>query len=200
MLYLKYFITASILLFSKSSIPEIEAGIDPKIEIESDRISWDPNDKLEWSDFKANADNNSTLDAYTMLGISLEILGQKDGVVDMGVFGYFEKDKSWVKSQEKNNRLLLHEQKHFDLCEVFRRKLVQRLEEGNPYAFDSFSAEVGKTFNTIFAEYTKEQDHYDHETNHSQKKEEQIKWNNFIEKELLRLEKYDKLAATLKVK
>lgn len=193
MLYFKYFITISILLFSSSSqnLP---------LEVNnSDRIAWEENNQIEWNDFKGLAKKTSSLDAYTMLGISLEVIGQKNGKVDMGVFGYFEKNKSWVKPGEKTDHLLAHERKHFDLCEVYRRKLIKKLEAKESYAYDSFSKDVGEMFNKNFEEYTKEQERYDEETHHSQKKESQIKWNKFIAKELLRLKKYDKIAATLKV-
>jgi len=171
----------------------------PVTEIESDRIAWDKNDALEWGDFKGKAETYSSLDAYTMLGISLEVLGQKDGKVDMGVFGYFEKNKSWVKSNEKTESLLSHEQRHFDLCEIYRRMMIEKLEAKNPYSFDGFSNEVGAIFNEMFNAYTQEQARYDHETHHSQKKEIQTQWDKFIAAELLRLEKYDKLAASLVV-
>ena len=135
-----------------------------------------------------------------MLGISLEVVSQEDGKVDMGVFGYFEKNKSWVKAGEKTDHLLKHEQKHFDLCEVYRRILVKRLEAGNPYSYDNFNKKVGDIFNKTFKDYTDEQEKYDHETNHSQKKEEQIKWDGDIVKRLNDLEKYQKLIAELEVK
>ena len=188
MLYFKYLFTFAVLLFS--SQPTIN-------KTESARIAWDKNYHLEWKDFKANVDRRSSLDAYTMLGLSLEVVSQNNGKIDMGVFGYFEKNKSWVKKSEKTKRLLAHEQKHFDLCEVYRRKLIKKLEANSPYSFDGFSNEVQTIFNQTFDAYTKEQARYDQKTNHSQNKEQQIKWNKFIAKELLRLEKYDKIAATL---
>lgn len=192
MLYLKYFITFSLFIFSFSShLPQNVSN--------SERIAWDVNYELKWSDFQGKANTSSSLDAYTMLGISLEVIGQKNGTVDMGVFGYFEKNKSWVKPGEKTDHLLLHEQKHFDLCEVYRRKLIKKLEAKKSYNYDSFSQDVGEMFNKNFEEYTQEQERYDEETHHSQIKEMQIKWNKFIAKELLRLEKYDKIAATLNV-
>ena len=192
MLYFKYFITLSILLFSSSENPLVD-------NLTSNRIAWKQNYQLDWNDFKGLAQTSSSLDAYTMLGISLEVIGQKDGKVDMGVFGYFEKNKSWVKSGEKTDNLLSHERKHFDLCEVYRRKLIKKLEAKKSYDYDTFSDDVGKMFNENFEAYTKEQERYDEETHHSQKKEDQIKWNKFITKELLRLKKYDKIAATLNV-
>lgn len=192
MLYFKYFITISILLFSSSENTPLEVN-------NSNRIAWEKNYELDWDDFNGRANRTSSLDAYTMLGISLEVIGQKDGKVDMGVFGYFEKNKSWVKPGEKTVHLLSHERKHFDLCEVYRRKLIKKLETKKSYDYESFSSEVGKMFNENFEQYTKEQERYDEETHHSQKKELQIKWNKFITKELLRLKKYDKIAATLNV-
>ena len=193
MIFLKYILPLSFLFFVGISSSE-----NP--ENDSDRISWDKDQQLKWDDFKGVPDNSNELDAYTMLGISLEVMGQKDGQVDMGVFGYFEKNKSWVKVDEKTDYLLAHEQKHFDLCEIYRRKLIQTLEAKKTYSFDTFSDQIGKIFNQVFEDYTKEQARYDEETNHSQKKEAQKRWNKFISKELSRLKKYDKIAANLNVK
>ena len=195
MLYLKYFIPLSLLLFSVHQSQMSETA--QETEVVSDRIAWDKNYTLSWSDFNAKADDYSSLDAYTMLGIELEVIGQKEDKVDMGVFGYFEKNKSWVKSKEKTSSLLSHEQRHFDLCEVYRRMMIEKLEAKNPYSFKGFSNEVSVIFNEMFNAYTQEQARYDHETHHSQKKEIQMKWDKFIAAELLRLEKYDKLAASL---
>lgn len=202
MLYLiKFFLICTVLLVPNADFSEKETP-ESTIETHTDspKIAWDTKYKLEWKDFEARAQSNSSLDAYTMLGISLEMLGQENGKVDMGIFGYFEKDKSWVKAGEKTDNLLHHERKHFDLCEVYRRKLIKKLEAKKTYSFDNFSKEVGDIFNDMFAKYTAEQERYDHETNHSQDKAAQIKWNKHIAKELLRLKKYDKLAATLTVK
>ena len=201
MLYLKYFIPLSLLLFSIHQTQiDVEETTPVAEAADSPRIAWDKNYTLKWKDFKGRADKYSTLDAYTMLGIELEVLGQKNGKVDMGVFGYFEKNKSWVKSKEETGSLLSHEQRHFDLCEVYRRMMIEKLEARNPYSYDGFSNEVSTIFNEMFNAYTQEQARYDHETHHSQKKEIQADWNKFIESELLRLEKYDKLAASLEVK
>lgn len=189
MLYIKYIVACTFLLFSSNELFNEEG--------KSDRIAWDQETQLTWKDFKAKPHRSSSLDAYTMLGISIEVIGQQNGVIDMGVFGYFEKNKSWVKPGERNEKLLYHEQKHFDLCEVYRRMLVQKLEANNPYSFNGFSSEVGQIFEEVFAAYTREQERYDKETNHSQIKEQQEAWNKFIAEELLRLKKYDKLAASL---
>ncbi|MEM6965577.1 MAG: DUF922 domain-containing protein [Bacteroidota bacterium] len=184
MLYLKYLL-AALFIFTLSS--------------DSDRMAWDKDQKIKWADFQGKAQSNNLLDAYSMLGISLEVIGQSNGEVEMGVFGYFEKNKSWVKPGEQSDHLLLHEQKHFDICEVYRRKLVQRLEAAKHFSYDDFSDQVSSIFNELFEEYKKEQERYDQATNHSQKKEEQAKWNKYIAEELLRLKKYDKLSAVLKV-
>ena len=193
MLFFKYIFPFAFLFLIGSSFSS-----NP--ETEPDRISWSKDYQLTWDDFKGIPDNSDHLDAYTMLGLSLEVMGQEENVVELGVFGYFEKNKSWVKVDEKTDHLLAHEQKHFDLCEVYRRVLVKKLEAKKSYSFDKFSDQIGKIFNDVFEDYTKEQARYDEETNHSQKKDAQKRWNKFISKELSRLKKYDKIAASLKVK
>jgi len=196
MLFLKYFFTLIPLLFVAS-----EPDNSPPIEnINDDLLAWSPDYEIKWSDFKAAPKKSSPLDAYTMLGISLEVVSQENGKVNMGVFGYFEKNKSWVKSDEQTEHLLNHEQKHFDLCEVYRRILIKRLEAGNPYSYDNFNNKVGDIFNKTFKDYTDEQEKYDHETNHSQKKEKQAMWDADVKQRLIDLEKHKDIIAILEVK
>lgn len=194
MLFLRYLL-ALIPIFVLTGEPT-----NTEIPVNDEVIAWSPDYAIEWSDFNARPKSSSPLDAYTMLGISLEVVSQDDGKVNMGVFGYFEKDKSWVKAGEKTDHLLKHERKHFDLCEVYRRILIKRLEAGNPYGYDNFNKKVGDIFNSTFKEYTQEQEKYDKETNHSQKKEIQIKWDGDIVNRLKELEKYQALIAELVVK
>ena len=192
MLFLRYFLAMVPLFFITGEPTETENFSD-------EVIAWSPDYNIEWTDFKARPQNGSHLDAYTMLGISLEVVSQDDGNVNMGVFGYFEKNKSWVKSGEKTANLLKHERKHFDICEIYRRILVKRLEESSPYTVDNFNKKVGDIFNKTFKDYTDEQEKYDHETHHSQKKELQAKWDKEIVKRMEALEKYKDIIAELKV-
>ena len=135
-----------------------------------------------------------------MLGLSVEVISQKNEKVEMGVYGFFEKKKSWVKKRHSSDKLLNHEQKHFDLCEVYRRKFIKKLETQNPIDNKKFSEQMQETFNLIFAAYTQEQSRYDRETEHSLNEEEQERWDKYIEEQLSKLEKYDKIAASLVIK
>ena len=198
MLFLRYFLTLIPLFFIAG---ESDTTVSNETEVvNDDLIAWESDYNIKWSDFKAAPKNSSPLDAYTMLGISLEVVSQDNGKVNMGVFGYFEKNKSWVKSGEKTENLLKHEQKHFDLCEIYRRILVKRLEAESPYSYDNFNTKVGEIFNKTFKDYTDEQGKYDHETNHSQKKDKQAEWDANVIKRLNALEKYNNIVAELEVK
>jgi predicted secreted Zn-dependent protease len=86
--------------------------------------------------------------------------------------------KSWGRI--KNDYILAHEQKHFDLTEVFARKLNKELKE---YKFNN--ATVGDDINRIYQgmvnELTYTQQQYDKETDHSRNPPVQQEWNNRID-------------------
>ena len=101
---------------------------------------------------------------------------------------FFIKSKSWAKSKN-NDILLIHEQGHFDIAELFARKLRKAFAE---YKFNYKT--VGKDIDNLFLlnkqERAKMDALYDKETKHSQDKQQQILWNKRIKTELNKLKKY----------
>jgi hypothetical protein len=85
--------------------------------------------------------------------------------------------------------LLNHEQIHFDMGEVFCRKMRKQYKE-KPFPNSTFAQEASKLYNKILKEYNDEQKLYDKETNHSINKEKQAAWDIKVANQLKELEKF----------
>jgi Holliday junction resolvase RusA-like endonuclease len=150
---------------------------------ENEFISWSEKRKLVWDDFKAAPLQMGNVAALTSthLGFSYKM---SDGKVSYFIECQFEKNKSW--GLVKNDNVLRHEQGHFDIAEMFARKLYKEL---SAYQFNrnTFQKDLDNIYKKIVDEKTKYQQLYDDETNYSQDKNNQEEWLKKIEAELVLL-------------
>jgi hypothetical protein len=151
---------------------------------------WSSNDRLKWSDFRGKRPEEgdlSNLSAFT--GYKFIIIPLKrDALLDYRVKMIFKKYESW--KIDTTGYLLKHEQLHFDIGELYARK-IRRAIQGvldripNPTEND-FRLVIRK----LYAENADMQDAYDNDTYHGIIKESQTKWERKIELELKTLDKY----------
>ncbi len=152
-----------------------------------DTIYWSVSRKVEWKDFKGKPDKSTNLLAMTQAGIGYEV-ACINGDLKLKIYCYFNVNKSWTKERE-SDELLAHEQLHFDITELYTRKLRKKLSEvADPCGKNV--KELDKIYQSNFKECAKAQDLYDKETNHSLNEQKQQEWEEKIAKELKELEKY----------
>ena len=139
---------------------------------------WDANKKLTWNDFKGVVPPDAVPAATTASGISYKYsanLLHHEVQLDFEVNAFFYPNESWYKPAVCNDLILSHEQLHFDISELFARKMRKRLTE------TSFSDNVKAEIRSIYKETLKElsdfQDRYDWETSFSRNREQQLRWN-----------------------
>lgn len=153
---------------------------------EENAIKWDPDHRLSWSEFKAQPPKDSPVAAITASGIAyrfsaMESRGKME--VDCTIDAFFYPESSWYRPETANEIILSHEQLHFDISELFARKMRARVEG---YAFSSnVKAEMNGIYEQILREMRAFQKSYDDETNFSREVEMQLEWNKIISKELL---------------
>jgi Bacterial protein of unknown function (DUF922) len=135
-------------------------------------IKWSTAKKLTWNDYKGTPQTNADAAASTATYLSMEY-SVKDNKLSFIVSGAFNKNKSWVLV--KNDHILSHEQGHFDIAEVFARKLYKTLSE---YKFNkrTYQKDMAKIYNTINKEKEAAQNKYDKETDYSRNKTAQAEW------------------------
>lgn len=163
-------------------------GIGNKaIAQKQDLIPWSSDLELKWKDFKGKPDKFTDLKAITSSGIKF---GAKcvNGELMLTIGCYFDRKDSWVKG-EQNEYLLAHEKLHFDITELYTRKLIQKLTSlSDPCGKDLDKMQQIYDDNSV--DYNAFQDRYDRETDHSLNKEKQKEWEELVARELKRLEMY----------
>ena len=143
-------------------------------------ISWSPGLKLSWVDFKGKPTNREAA-AITASGItySFSTTSWKDEVtLDFIVTTHFYPNKSWYRPDLCDAVILSHEQLHFDIAEVFARKMRKRL--ASTKFTKNVKAEVAKIYDEINIALYVFQNRYDNETNFSKAREKQWLWNEKI--------------------
>ncbi|MGB5667123.1 MAG: DUF922 domain-containing protein [Maribacter sp.] len=144
-------------------------------------IAWKATNKLTWDDFKGETPNNARAAATTASGISYQFStkGTKDEMeMDFVVSTYFYPNKSWYQPKLCDTLILNHEQLHFDISELYARKMRNRL--ASTTFTQNVKAEVKKIYKGILEELNDFQNLYDDQTNFSRDLEQQLKWNNKI--------------------
>lgn len=153
-------------------------------------IEWDEARPLVWEDFKGRAEGSSVNHAttYGVLGYKYEsISGNKNKFI---LELYFDMKKSWVKKGKETDNLLVHEQAHFDIFEIYGRILMKRLIESEALKDEKYSNNVIKVFKKAYKEMTSLQKEYDRETNHSKNEVKQTEWIEKLKNMLTEYKEY----------
>lgn len=149
---------------------------------DKNEIYWTDSIKLVWDDFRGHPQKSNPSAAISHCSISFDIAVKNDTAI-IHVYNTFNKQKSWVKKGSKNDYILNHEQKHFDISEVFARKLRKQLLE-EEFEFSTIQKKLTKIVENIYKEAEKYQNLYDKETKHSLIKEKQEEYDLLIENQL----------------
>lgn len=153
---------------------------------QADKVFWKENDSLTWNDFKADAGSERYGGAMSFCGfqyISCKKERKKDKQ-KYQVSAYFKRSASWVRVKE--DYILRHERLHFDIAELFARKLRKAFSEID-VAPENSKAEI---YDDIFKEYAEIQSLYDKETIHGTEEEINDQWVSKIKAQLKELENY----------
>src|SRR5699024_4005911 len=102
---------------------------------------------------------------------------------------YFVPSRSWVKPGKQTATLLKHEQLHFDISELYARKLRKEINAVHFESEDSQN-EVQKLFREYTGKREQEQKRYDRETRHGKDLTQQKKWQKKIEDRLQQLTEF----------
>ena len=146
-------------------------------------INWSEDKRLKWEDFKAAPQKIGDVAALTAthLGFSYNVV---NGKISYKIECRFETNRSW--GMVKNNWILNHEQGHFDIAEIYSRKLFKAI---SAYQFSKTTFQ--KDLDTIYKKLVDEKDQYqqlyDLETNYSRNKSEQEEWLIKIKNDLTAL-------------
>jgi FtsZ-binding cell division protein ZapB len=162
------------------------------VQTEKSVIEWQDDRKLTWKDFIGKPKLNSRAVAETASGISfgfsVKTTNSNIDSFSTEVNTYFYPEDSWYNVNKADAYILRHEQLHFDITELYARKLRKEISELK------VSNQVRTALKAIYknneTELAKKQNRYDLETNHSKNIENQKKWQEYVKAELDKLTKY----------
>jgi hypothetical protein len=151
-----------------------------------DYIPWNSGKKLSWDDFKMDSPSNTRDAALTTTFVGFSFSRTRD-VITFDIECKFQKSRSWGRL--KTDYILNHEQGHFDIAEIFARKLNKEITLF--LAKSKQHEELNKIYTKVMNEKRDTQQEYDEETNHSINKGQQAAWDKKIEEMLDELKEYD---------
>ena len=154
----------------------------------SDLLEWNEFYKLSWEDFQGSRTANAIGDAGTAVSIKAKpYMVQKK--IKYDVYAYFNRQKSWAV--DKSTELLEHEQLHFDIAELYARKIRKRISELSSRGvddLDKYNAEIKR----LLEESNAADVEYDLETLHGALPRKQLAWETKVKKELQDLDDFKK--------
>nr|WP_294938398.1 hypothetical protein [uncultured Flavobacterium sp.] len=161
-------------------------SFDTVKKVNDDQILWDSSRKLVWEDFKGDVDASMPkIEALTASIIEVSSSYYENEVPKFNVYSYFVKSKSWTKTDSEST--LEHEQLHFDITEIYARKIRKSFDSLNKRKCTDI-----KKYEDIYARYAKlcsnYQNAYDKAVYPSEV--EQRNWSRKINAELIRSKKY----------
>lgn len=153
---------------------------------EKESINWRTRRTLNWNDFKGQPVESASNAALTSTSILISFNYDQQSL-SYNLQCVFYPEKSWTKV--KSVRILAHEQGHFDISQLFTRKLHKALSE---YRFQegSVDKDVMEIYQRIGREQAAFQQLYDRETNFSRDAASQLKWQENIDSLLKSLQAY----------
>ena len=149
-------------------------------------LDWNEEKRLQWNDFKSKPDPRSDAAASTTTYLGIEY-SFSNNVILYKIACRFSKNKSWGLHQTEY--ILAHEQGHFDIAEIFARKLHMKMKN---YKFNrsTYRQDLKKIYDEILDEKEMWQNTYDEETRHSIDRKKQAAWLEKIAQELTKTKDY----------
>jgi len=160
----------------------------------SDTLIWQPETKLNWDDFLAEAPNRNSFAAFTYTLINMEYsatITEGKVIPSFKIYAAFNRRRSWVKNQKeaRTPEILAHEQAHFDISEITARRLRKALLT-ETYSRKSLEQKINSIYQVTVQAGDEMQALYDQESDHGLNKAQQLKWSNRVKNELSELANY----------
>lgn len=151
-------------------------------------IVWNEYRPLTWEDFQGKRAEDAAGDAGTVVQIKAKPYMVKDQV-KYDVAAVFLKNKSW--SDARTKELLAHEQLHFDIAELYARKIRQVVAELSK-AGEEDVKDYNRAIQKLLHESNEIDIQYDLETLHGAMTNKQIEWTKNVKGQLKALAEFKK--------
>jgi hypothetical protein len=163
----------------------------PSVEVEvqllsnaadTERIAWSPGRPLTLDDFRGKPDDLSRAAAATNSGLDVRTSLQTQygqTKVTVTILPFFDKDRSWCRTNSRNARTLRHEQLHFNITAIKGCELADTIRHFT-FSTQNYMKELEQLYRQKDREGQQEQELYDGETSHGQIVVAQAKWEDRI--------------------
>jgi len=156
-------------------------------QIDNDSIIYWEKNILKWTDFKGEIPDSI---GYQVALSFIEFKTNahwEQGMPEYQIFAVFNKYKSW--STDTSVAILEHEQLHFDISELYARKIRKAMFELREKA-DTCVNDYMRALTILVKECNETNEKYDTETAHGIYKKKQKEWDKKIAKRLYELKHY----------
>lgn len=182
---MRYFFFLLICIISLSSNAQVTTNIfwteQTQLPV-SDVIYYNASVPLKWPDFRGEPKPGGIVAAITMSGFGYTASMRKNGSkgeINIGIYCYFSKDKSWVKPGKTTRYILNHEQRHFDISYLAATAFAARLKS-TTITLANVNTILPRIYKECCDLMNKMQDDYDGQTHNGQEKDMQEKWNLLV--------------------
>ena len=157
---------------------------------DDDLIVWKQDRPLTWADFKGKPAKRFAV-ASTTYNILKKVKIGDEHSAQVTIETVFYCKDSWRKGAWADSTVLVHEQKHFDIAELYARKYRKLVKTGSYNDYKSLYDACDSLYNVIDKEMDVYQDLYDEETDGSTNGKEQRRWNKKVIDEINALKNYE---------
>jgi hypothetical protein len=169
-------------------LPAQAGQAEPAGDPEEDLLSWNEFYKLRWVDFQGEPDERAKGDAGAAVQIKAKpFLVKKQ--IKYDVVALFNRSKSWARGQSPS--LLAHEQLHFDIAELYARKIRKKIKELAARDVNDIKI-YNAAINELLLESNQIDLKYDLETLHGGLSKKQAAWSEKVSNGLAELDQYKK--------
>ena len=152
-------------------------------------IVWSEERPLTWRDYLKISSDSIDLGVTALTAVTHSIRGGiTKGQPNFQVYVLFKKRNSWTTSRT-DMQLFAHEKLHFDLAELYGRKLRKQIAAMGSQNVTKLS-DYRKKIKILLDEFKRKSALYDRETFHGASPEKQLEWQNYVLQEMQRLHKY----------
>ncbi len=165
-------------------------------EKDKDIILWQPDRPLTWDDFKGKPKRRFAA-ASTSYDILKNVSANNTASATLSIQAVFFCKDSWRNKYWTDNTVLEHEQKHFDIVELFSRKLRKLLQETPYLNYFDVKSKSDSLYTIIDKQMDVYQDKYDDETDGSMNGDRQREWSKKIINEINNFNSYKNTSFTV---
>jgi hypothetical protein len=180
----KTFLLAFTFLICLSGYAQKSEKVNMK-KLKGDTIIWQKDSLLTRDDFKGRVSKQWAGCAVTGLMV---IPVETNGNIVFSVQAVFLKSKSNII--QNSDYILKHEQLHFDICELYARKLRKMLSDKDFTKVKNIQVEIQNMYNKVNGEFDKYENKYDNDTNHGENPAKQKVWEDDVASQMKDLDKY----------